>query len=363
MEKNVNRRDALKLAGSLGVIPFLPNLSVEEPKTTQSFFEAFWSPRPLEIPTPDQKLCVLLDNQRKFNESCLIDNPLKDYSIPIITKLFDEMVSHKLFGFQPILGESGLVYYFDMRKTKKYGYSCPEEYSLCLDSKGVNCERNKSKLKLSIKNRIDFNATPPELTSELAKLIWKEIELANSYIEIAASELAAEIDMKNITEVFKNPGTKMYWDFNTCDGYTCKEKFESLHVKLCEASNVIHRKTLRGGANWMVVSTDMAYFFEGHPYLDFKPSKPSNNANLGATIFAGTIDNRWKLYKNPLISSNKILLGYQGEDSCVDSGYIYSPHLMFSDYSSDYVIRNEASCFSPSGRNHYAVIEIDNWVF
>jgi hypothetical protein len=37
---------------------------------------------------------------------------------------------------------------------------------------------------------------------------------------------------------------------------------EALYVKVVEVSNIIHRKTLRGGANWLVTSPEVASIFE-----------------------------------------------------------------------------------------------------
>ena len=52
------------------------------------------------------------------------------------------------------------------------------------------------------------------------------------------------------------------WDFSTALGDTIKEKYESLYVKVVEVTNVVHRKTLRGGANWIVTSPEVASIFE-----------------------------------------------------------------------------------------------------
>jgi hypothetical protein len=65
---------------------------------------------------------------------------------------------------------------------------------------------------------------------------------------VLAQEINLEIDREVLTDLRNNAGTIAAWDFNTALGDTIKEKYEALYVKLVEISNVVHRKTLRGGA-------------------------------------------------------------------------------------------------------------------
>jgi hypothetical protein len=51
------------------------------------------------------------------------------------------------------------------------------------------------------------------------------------------------------------------WDFQTALGDTIREKYESLYVKVVEVSNVINRKMVRGQANWVVASPEVASMF------------------------------------------------------------------------------------------------------
>jgi hypothetical protein len=111
---------------------------------------------------------------------------------------------------------------------------------------------------------------------------------------VLAQEINLEIDREVLTDLRNNAGTIAVWDFNTALGDTIKEKYESLYVKVVEVSNVVHRKTLR-------------------------------TSSLGIQ-YVGTINNRWRLYKDPLFPQGQILLGYKG-DSYMDSGYFYCPYV------------------------------------
>lgn len=142
---------------------------------------------------------------------------------------------------------------------------------------------------------------------------------------VLAQEVNLEIDREVLTDLRLNAGTVSAWDFNTALGDTIKEKYESLYVKLVEVSNVVHRKTLRGGANWLVTSPEVASIFETAT-AGFAPAPSETFTSSLGIQYVGTVNNRWKIYKDPLFPSNQILGGYKG-DSYMDSGYFYSPYV------------------------------------
>ena len=142
---------------------------------------------------------------------------------------------------------------------------------------------------------------------------------------VLAQEINLEIDREVLTDLRNNAGTVTAWDFNTALGETIKEKYESLYVKVVEVSNVIHRKTLRGGANWLVTSPEVASIFETAT-AGFAPAPSETFTSSLGIQYVGTVNNRWKLYKDPLFPSNQIVMGYKG-DSYMDSGYFYCPYV------------------------------------
>lgn len=142
---------------------------------------------------------------------------------------------------------------------------------------------------------------------------------------VLAQEINLEIDREVLTDLRNNAGTVTAWDFNTALGETIKEKYESLYVKVVEVSNVIHRKTLRGGANWLVTSPEVASIFETAT-AGFAPAPSETFTSSLGIQYVGTVNNRWRLYKDPLFPTNQILMGYKG-DSYMDSGYFYCPYV------------------------------------
>lgn len=142
---------------------------------------------------------------------------------------------------------------------------------------------------------------------------------------VLAQEINLEIDREVLFDLLNNAGTVSAWDFSTALGDTIKERYESLYVKIVEVSNVIHRKTLRGGANWLVTSPEVASIFETAT-AGFAPAPSETFTSSLGIQYVGTINNRWRLYKDPLFRTNQLLMGYKG-DSYMDSGYFYCPYV------------------------------------
>lgn len=142
---------------------------------------------------------------------------------------------------------------------------------------------------------------------------------------VLAQEINLEIDREVLTDLRNNAGTVAVWDFNTTYGDTIKEKYESLYVKVVEVSAVVHRKTLRGGCNWLVTSPEVASIFETAT-AGFAPAPSEGFTSSLGIQYVGTVNNRWRLYKDPLFPQGQILMGYKG-DSYMDSGYFYCPYV------------------------------------
>ncbi len=142
---------------------------------------------------------------------------------------------------------------------------------------------------------------------------------------VLAQEINLEIDREVLTDLRNNAGTVATWDFNTALGDTIKEKYEALYVKIVEVSNVVHRKTLRGGCNWLVTSPEVASIFETAT-AGFAPAPSETFTSSLGIQYVGTVNNRWRLYKDPLFPTGQLLMGYKG-DSYMDSGYFYCPYV------------------------------------
>jgi hypothetical protein len=111
---------------------------------------------------------------------------------------------------------------------------------------------------------------------------------------------------------------------------TVREWYETLVETIIDASNTIHKKTLRGSGNFIVTSPDVCTILENS--VAYKASyKIDSDGQVkdGMTIGAdtvGTLNNRFVVHKDPYFPSNKILVGLKGS-TFLESGYVYAPYI------------------------------------
>jgi len=145
--------------------------------------------------------------------------------------------------------------------------------------------------------------------------------------DLMADEMTAEIDREIINDLIIASAIRADHNFATAAGASVNftDRNIALLYKLLEVANVLHRTTLRGPANWAVTSADLCSKFE--QLNDFRASDvlPQEGINIGITN-AGSIQNKIKLFKDPLFPNCKILTGFKG-GTPLDSGYFYAPYI------------------------------------
>jgi hypothetical protein len=107
--------------------------------------------------------------------------------------------------------------------------------------------------------------------------------------------------------------------------YTKMSWFQTIGVKLQKVSNLIHQKTLRGGANFMVVSPKVSTVLESIPGFAADSPGDQNQYNMGVQKI-GAINNRYQVYKNPYMTENVILMGYKGSQF-LETGAVFAPYI------------------------------------
>jgi hypothetical protein len=111
---------------------------------------------------------------------------------------------------------------------------------------------------------------------------------------------------------------------------TVREWYETLIEVIIDVANTIHRKTLRGSANFIVTGPDVSTILEASIF--YKPKFTIDGDGQVSTPFTigaesvGTLSNRFTVYKDPYFPRNKILVGYKG-GSYLETGYVYAPYV------------------------------------
>lgn len=199
---------------------------------------------------------------------------------------------------------------------------------------------------------IEMNSTPIVAKTRKLKAVWTP-ELAqdlNAYHSIdAEAELTAmlseyislEIDLEILEMLLVNAKSTGYWSKNigtlwngsafaadanlAGQAWTTMTWYQTLGNEVQRISNKIHQLTMRGGANWMVVSPEVASILEVIP--GFATNTDGNQADFAMGVSkTGTFQNRFKVYKNPYLTGNVILMGFRGSNF-LETGAVYAPYI------------------------------------
>ena len=160
---------------------------------------------------------------------------------------------------------------------------------------------------------------------------------------LLSEHISLEIDLEILDMLIQNAPTIEYWSAkvgsqinaaktaftNSTDGvyYTQMSWFQTLGIKLQKVSNIIHQRTLRGGANFMVVSPTVATILESIPGFAADTDGAADTMKYAFGVQKiGQLNSRYKVYKNPYMLENVILLGFRG-NQFLECGAVYSPYV------------------------------------
>ena len=164
-----------------------------------------------------------------------------------------------------------------------------------------------------------------ELTSIMSEYISLEIdlEILDMLIESAAAGTEYWSAVNNNT--INAAGTA----FTDTAGFynTQGQWFQTLGTKMQKLSNIIHQKTLRGGANFLVCSPTVATILESIPgYASNSDGDVSKSTYAFGVQKAGAINARYTVYKNPYMTENTILMGFRG-GQFLEAGAVFAPYI------------------------------------
>jgi len=185
----------------------------------------------------------------------------------------------------------------------------------------------------------------PELAQDLNAYhsVDAEAELTAMLSEYIAMEIDLEIlDMLKLNADAKTAywSAKVGFEYNgsgtgapawseisgASNAYTKSSWFQTLGIKIQSVSNAIHQKTLRGGANFVVVSPETATILESVSGYVANTGDASGKSYAMGVEAVGSINNRYTVYKNPYMTSNDILVGFRGSNF-LETGAVYAPYV------------------------------------
>ena len=209
------------------------------------------------------------------------------------------------------------------------------EINLQLNSEPIVAKTRKLKAIWTPELAQDLNAyhsidAEAELTALLSEYVSMEIdlEILDMLITSAPDETTERWSAKINREVVWN-GTSYVFQDATAAGtggyYTKATWFQTLGNKIQKVSNRIHQLTLRGGANFMVCSPDVATILESIPGFVVNTDGDQAKFAMGVSR-VGSFAQRFQVYKNPYMTDNVILLGFRG-NNFLETGAVYAPYV------------------------------------
>jgi hypothetical protein len=204
------------------------------------------------------------------------------------------------------------------------------EINVQLKSEAIVAKTRKLKAQWTPEFAQDLNAyhsvdAEAELTGILSQYISMEIdlELLDMLIENAfTTEYWSAINNQSVGSTSTGIGviSSNLGFYNTQGGW-----FQTLGTKLQKVSNKIHQLTLRGGANFLVTSPTVATILESIPGFAADGDGEKMEFNFGIQKI-GSLNSRYKVYKNPYMTENIILMGYKGSQF-LECGAVFAPYV------------------------------------
>ena len=171
----------------------------------------------------------------------------------------------------------------------------------------------------------------PEMAQDVAA--FHNIDAEAELTALLSEQVAAEIDREILRDLRKGAAWNLRWDYNgwkrlgsNAVPYTQKDWNQTLITAINQISAQIHKSTLRGGANWIVVSSEISAIFDDLEYFHVSNAAPEQDQyNMGIER-VGTLAGRYQVYRDPYFPANQVLMGHKGT-SLLDTGYIYAPYV------------------------------------
>ena len=204
------------------------------------------------------------------------------------------------------------------------------EINLELRSESIVAKTRKLKAVWTPEFAQDLNAyhsidAEAELTSMLSEYISQEIDLEILDMLIKNAQTTERWSAR-IGRTY-DAATNAFADYSTnqaaASAYNQQTWFQTLGTKIQKVSNAIHQKTLRGGANFLVCSPQVATLLESMP--GYAVDGEGMKFAMGVQK-VGQLNGRITVYKNPYMLENQILVGFRGSQF-LETGAVYAPYI------------------------------------
>lgn len=171
----------------------------------------------------------------------------------------------------------------------------------------------------------------PEMAQDVSA--FHNIDAEAELTAILSEQIAAEVDREILRDLRKGAPWQLDWDYNGwrrmsgySTNYTQKDWNQTFMTKVNQLSAQIHKATLRGGANFIVVSTEISAMLNDLEYFHVTDANAEANSYSMGIEKIGSLQGRYNVYVDPYSPAESAIIGHKG-DSLLDTGYIYAPYV------------------------------------
>ena len=182
----------------------------------------------------------------------------------------------------------------------------------------------------------------PEFAQDLNA--YQSVDAEAEVTNMLSEYISLEIDLEILDMLIKDAAAgDEYWsavnnrtikagdspsDFGDSNFFNTQGQwFQTLGTKMQKLSNKIHQRTLRGGANFVVVSPTVATILESIPGFAANSDGDVSKASYAFGVQkAGQMNSRYTVYKNPYMKENTILMGFRGSQF-LEAGAVFAPYI------------------------------------
>jgi len=205
------------------------------------------------------------------------------------------------------------------------------EIDIKVDSIAVTAQTKKLKAKWTPELGQDLNAyhnldAEVELTSILSEQIALEID-REILADLVNGATAATRYWSKAPGLFVDSNGNELGAASAAPEFTgtVSEWYETLIETINDVSAAIHRKTLRGGANFLVCGPEIANILEFTAGFRASVTHDDETGSVGA-VNVGSLSKKFDVIVDPYFLRNVILVGRRGS-SFLESGYVYAPYV------------------------------------
>ena len=231
--------------------------------------------------------------------------------------------------FDGYIGMSGAT--LSVSSGTNWGAAWAQNASLELETERGEVSFRLDDVVVSVEERKLRATWSPELAQDVSA--FHNIDAEAELTALLSEQVASEIDREILRDLRKLGAWQMRWDYYgwrkaslASNAYTQKDWNQTLITKVNQISAQIHKSTLRGGANFIVVSSEISAIFDDLEYFHVSDASPDQDQyNMGIERI-GSLGGRYQVYRDPYAPSYSMVIGHKGK-SLLDTGYIYAPYV------------------------------------